>query len=185
MGRKRNRTREFIHLCIASLIFFVLLGCTLLKEKDKVDFKKDEVEKEKVQNEDIQKEQNLKIISESLLRAKRLLERRDFDGALKENQKVLSLSDKNSPGDEALFNMGLVYAHFGNPKRDYGKALLFFNKLAKDFPQSPWVDQAKIWVGMLQENQKLNQTIQKLNQVLEESKQVDIEIEERKRERAK
>jgi len=176
MGRERTRAREYIYLCIAGLIFLALLGCGVLNEKQKVEVKKDESQR---------KEEALKILSEHLLRARKLLEQRDYDGSLKENQKVLSLSGKNPPGDEALFNIGLIYAHFGNPRRDYGKALLSFNKLMKDFPQSPFVEQARIWVGMLQENQKLNQTIQKLNQVLEESKQVDIEIEERKREKAK
>jgi hypothetical protein len=40
------------------------------------------------------------------------------------------------------------------------------------------VEQAKIWVGLLQEYDSLTQVIQKL-------KQVDIEVEERKREKAK
>ncbi|MGZ3604822.1 MAG: hypothetical protein ACXU9P_07665 [Thermodesulfobacteriota bacterium] len=47
------------------------------------------------------------------------------------------------------------------------------------------MEQAKIWTGILQENEKLSQTIQKLNQVIEESKDVDIQIEEKKREKAK
>ena len=81
--------------------------------------------------------------------------------------------------------MGLICAHFGNPKKDYGKSIGFFKKLTKDYPQSPFVVQARIWTGILQENEKLNQTIQKLNQVIEESKQVDIEIEEKKREKGK
>jgi hypothetical protein len=55
----------------------------------------------------------------------------------------------------------------------------------KDYPQSPFAEQAGIWVRILQESEKLSQTIQKLNQVIEESKQVDIEIEEKKREKAK
>jgi tetratricopeptide (TPR) repeat protein len=118
-------------------------------------------------------------------RGKELLAQGDFEGALKQNQKVLSLSGNNPPGDEALFNMGLIYAHSGNPKKDYGKSIGFFKKLTKDYPQSPFVEQVRIWTGVLQENEKLNQTIQKLNQVIEGSKQVDIEIEEKKREKAK
>jgi len=122
---------------------------------------------------------------QSLHRGRGLLAQGDYEGALMENQRVLSLSGQDPPGDEALFNIGLIYAHPGNPKKDYGKSLTFFKKLTKDHPQSPWVEQGKIWTGMLQENEKLNQTIQKLNQVIEESKQVDIEIEEKKREKAK
>lgn len=185
MGRKRTRARKFIYLCTAGLIFLSLFGCASLIEKDKVELKREEARKQKIQKGDLQNEETLKILSEHLLRARKLLEQRDFDGSLKENQKVLSLSSQHSPADEALFNMGLIYAHFGNPKKDYSKSVGFFRKLMKEYPQSPFWEQARIWTGILQENEKLSQTIQKLNQVIEESKHVDIEIEERKREKAK
>ena len=185
MGRKRTRARKFIYLCTAGLIFFVLLGSASFTEKNKVELKQEEARKQDIQEEDLQKEETLKILSEHLLRARKLLEQRDFDGSLKENQKILSLSSQNFPADEALFNMGLIYAHFGNPKKDYSKSIGFFRKLMKEYPQSPLVEQARIWTGTLQESERLSQTIQKLNQVIEESKHVDIEIEEKKREKAK
>lgn len=185
MGRKRTRARKFIYVCAAGLIFFVFSGCASMIEKERVELKREEVRKEEVQKGDVQKEETLKILSEHLLQARRLLEQRDYEGALKENQKILSFSNQNPPGDEALFNMGLIYAHFSNPKKDYGKSVVFFRKLMKDYPQSPLVEQARIWTRILQENEKLSQTIQKLNQVIEESKHVDIEIEEKKREKAK
>jgi tetratricopeptide (TPR) repeat protein len=115
---------------------------------------------------------------ESQTRSQRLLAAGDFEGFIGENQKVLSLAHPRSPKDEALFNLGLAYAHEGNPKKDFLKSLDFFKRLIRDHPRSPLVEQAKIWVGLLQEYESLNQVIQKL-------KQVDIEVEERKREKAK
>jgi len=115
---------------------------------------------------------------EHLLRGQKLLAQGDYEGALKENQKVLSMSTHRPPEDEALFNMGLIYAHLGNPGKDVGKSVDFFNKLIKDYPKSPLAEQAKIWVEMLKENEALSLVIQKL-------KQVDIEVEEKKRETAK
>jgi tetratricopeptide (TPR) repeat protein len=115
---------------------------------------------------------------EHLLRGQKLLAQGDYEGALKENQKVLSMSTSRPPEDEALFNMGLIYAHLGNPGKDVGKSVDFFNKLIKDYPKSPLAEQAKIWVEMLKENEALYLVIQKL-------KQVDIEVEEKKRETAK
>jgi tetratricopeptide (TPR) repeat protein len=108
------------------------------------------------------------------LRYQGLLARGDYEGALAENQKVLALSNRQSPGDEALFNIGLIYAHSGNPKKDYRKALDSFRKMMTDYPKSPFFEQAKIWVGILQENERLNL-------VIENSREVDLEIEERKR----
>ena len=61
----------------------------------------------------------------------------------------------------------------------------YYKKLMKDYPQSPWSELAKTWAGMLQENEKLSLTVDKLNQTIEKSKQVDIEIEEKKKEKGK
>ncbi len=176
MGRKRTRTREFIHLCLASLILLTCFGCVLLDAKQKSGLKKEEAKG---------RGEISRIASEHLLQARKLLEQRDYDGSIREYQKVLSLAGPNPPADEALFDLGLIYAHPGNPKKDYGKSVGFFRKLMKDYPQSPLAAQARIWAGVLLENEKMSQTIQKLNQVIEESKQVDIEIEEKKREKGK
>jgi len=110
-------------------------------------------------------------IPDLLLRSQKFLAKGNYEGALEENQKVLSKYPNRSPGDEALFNMGLIYAHYGNPKKDYQKAILFFTKLIEGYPRSPLVEQAKIWIGVLQ--------------VIEKSKQVDIEIEQMKKELSK
>ena len=124
------------------------------------------------------KAESLGPAREHLLRGQRLLAQGDYESALNENQKVLSMCTQRSPEDEALFNMGLIYAHSGNPRKDLGKSLDFFNKLIKDYPKSPLAEQAKVWIELLKENEELNRVIQKL-------KQVDIEVEEKKRETAK
>jgi tetratricopeptide (TPR) repeat protein len=113
-----------------------------------------------------------------LLRGQKLLVRGDYEGSIAENQKVLALSTHRAPEDEALFNIGLIYAHFGNPKKDYAKSLDSFKRMINDYPKSPLVEQAKILVGVVQETLRLNL-------IIEKSKQVDIEIEEKKREKAK
>ncbi len=117
-------------------------------------------------------------LRESQARNRRLLSAKDFDGFVKEKQKILSSADPAAPKDEALFSLGLAYAHEGNPRRDLSKSLDHFRRLLHEYPKSPWVEEAKIWVGLLQENESLQQIIQKL-------KQVDLEVEEKKREKSK
>lgn len=151
MGREQTRAGKHFYFCIASLIFLSLSGCATLKEI-------------RARGE----------TREALMRGQNLLAQGDYEGSLKENQKALSLSADQAPGDEAVFNMGLIYAHSANSKKDYRKALSFFSRLIKDYPKSPLLEQAKIWVGVLQANERLTQLIEK-------SKQVDIEIEEKKR----
>ena len=106
-----------------------------------------------------------------LQRVQRLMNQGDFDGALEESQTTLALSPKSPPGDEALFYMGLIDVHYENLKKDYHKALGFFRQVIKDFPQSPRAEEAKIWVGVLE--------------AIEKAKQVDIQIEEKKKELTK
>jgi tetratricopeptide (TPR) repeat protein len=111
---------------------------------------------------------------EQFTRSQKLLAQGNYEGAAVENQKVLSLPNPKSSKDEALFNLGLIYAHFGNPQRDLEKSLEFFKRLIKNYPKSSLLEQAKIWVGVLEEYEALNQVIRRL-------KQVDIEIEEMRR----
>jgi len=111
---------------------------------------------------------------EHLLRSQKFLAQGNYEGAVTENKKILSLSDSRSPKDEALFNLGLIYAHYGNPEQDLQKSVEFFKTLIKNNPKSPLAEQARIWVEILQENEGLNHLLQKL-------KQVDIEIEDMKR----
>ncbi len=117
-------------------------------------------------------------VQEYVNRSQRFLAMGDYERFVKENRRVLSLPHPRSPKDEALYNLGLVYAHAGNPKKDFGRSLDFFKRLINDYPRSPLVEQAKIWVGILEEYEELSKVIDKL-------KQVDIEIEERKREKVK
>jgi tetratricopeptide (TPR) repeat protein len=108
---------------------------------------------------------------EYLMAAQSLMARGDYEGSLRESQRVLTLLKDQTPADTATFNMGLIYAHPKNPKRDNKRAIYFFNRVIKGYPDSPWVEQAKIWVGVLDGVEKL--------------KQVDLEIEERKRDRSR
>ncbi|MDP2967645.1 MAG: hypothetical protein Q8P64_00345 [Deltaproteobacteria bacterium] len=152
----------YLYLSIACMIFISLAGCATLKEM--------EAKRE---------------TPEYFITAQKLLDQGDYEGALRENEKVLSLYDNIPPGDEALFNLGLIYAHYGYPKRDYKKSLDLFKRLVKMFPQSPLAGQAKLWIGILQENERLNREIEELNKTIKKSKQVDIEIEEKKKELSK
>ena len=162
MGRKRTGTRKYLYLSIAAMIFISLAGCAVLKgtgaERD---------------------------ASGRLAAAKRLLDQGNYEAALEENRKVLLLYDHAPPGDEALFHTGLIYAHSGYPKRNYKKSIDAFKRLLKVFPQSPLAGQAKLWIAILQENERLSGDIEELNKTIKKSKQVDIEIDEKKRELSK
>jgi outer membrane protein assembly factor BamD (BamD/ComL family) len=183
LGRKRNRTWKYLYLSIACMIFISIAGCATLKQIE------------------ARKETRVYLIT-----AQKLLDQGDYEGSLEQNQKVLSLCDNVPPGDQALFNAGVIYAYYGYPKRDYRKSLDHFKRLVKVFPRSPFAGQVKIWIGILQENERLiieteesnkpikksqqenerlNRKIEELNKTIKKSKQVDIEIDEKKKELSK
>ena len=104
----------------------------------------------------------------SCMRSKELIRKNGLHKSLEEYQKILSRFPDRPPGDEALFNIGLIYIHNDNPKKKYKASLQMFKKLVHDFPQSDYIEEARIWIGLLE--------------VIEKSKQADIEIEEKKKE---
>ncbi|HXY53307.1 MAG TPA: hypothetical protein VEM40_01400 [Nitrospirota bacterium] len=144
MGRMRSRWRQHLHFSAACLILFmVVTACAPLTQTF--------AEREGCCH---------------LTRLNSFISRGDFEGAMKQCQDVLARSPKTPPGDEALMDMGLISAHYANPKKDYRKALGYFTRVDKEFPQSPLVEEAKIWTSVLQ--------------AFEKAKQVDFEIEEKK-----
>ena len=138
--------------------------------------------------------------SEQLGRASLVAAPANFEVALKENQAALA-SGKDAP-DVALYNLGFIWAHPANPKRDTTKALHSFQTLVAEQPRSSLLGPAKTWIQVLEQQQKvaeerrklmeekrvldkeremLAQERQKLNYANERSRQLDLEIEKRRR----
>ena len=142
-----------------------------------------------------------------------LLQQGDFDGSLKAFESVAAIAQDKPPADAANYHMGLVYAHPQNPKKDRHKAIDAFSRVVARFPESSWTGQAKIWIGVLSEAEDSKQEIERskqlveksrqeaersrqaaekskleierTKQIIEKSRQVDIEIEQKRRERVK
>ncbi len=148
MGRKRTWPRKYLHVCVAGLIVSSLAGCAALQES-----------------------QERSELRRHLQSGQVLLARGDYEGALGENQRVLARSTQKVPEDEALFNMALIYAHFGYQKRSYDEALKCFIRLLNEYPSSSLTEQTKIWVGVLQSYQKQNQSLENTRQALDEARE--------------
>jgi tetratricopeptide (TPR) repeat protein len=179
MGGKSSRARQHVYICI-TLLILLCSGCGALSKKEvpKADVPVPNVVVEPLPIpepppviEEPKEALERREANEYLILAQNLMAKGDYEGSLRESQKVLGLLNDQSPADTAIFNMGLVYAHPKNPKKDNKRAIYFFNRVIKGYPDSPWAEQAKIWVGVLDGVEKL--------------KQVDLEIEERKRDRSR
>ncbi len=176
MGRKQTGTGQFIYFSIAVLIFSLLSNCVSL-EKSVTSKTEGDTRKMGIP------EEPSKSMAADLERAAKLCSQGDYDGSLRETRRVLSLSGKNPPGDQALFNMALIYAASENPKKDYGQALLFLQRMLRDYPQSSLVEEAKTWAKVLQENERFRQESQRLRRVFEQSQEVDLLVDKKKREK--
>ena len=72
------------------------------------------------------------------------------------------------------------------------KSITLFKRLIKEYPRSARTEQAKVWVQSLQESENskrvaaaFTQENEKLKHMIEESKKVDMEIEEKKRDKTR
>lgn len=123
-----------------------------------------------------------------------LMSQGQYDAAYTETQKILQ--EGSGAPDVALFNLGMISAHSANPKKHYARALTYFRTVVKDYPQSQMSEPAKTWIQVLDEYQKMSeekrllmkereslmQEKEKLKYANEKSRQVDVEIEKRRRE---
>lgn len=98
---------------------------------------------------------------------RKVVENHNFEEAVQKNLLILEQSGRQHPADEALHNLGLIYAHIDNPAKDFKKSQTYFHALVKQFPDSALAEEARIWLGLFE-------TIDKMQQI-------DIEIEQQKK----
>jgi tetratricopeptide (TPR) repeat protein len=84
-----------------------------------------------------------------LARAGTLLAEGKYEDSMRETKEVLRLFPRTL-GDEAFFQMGLIYAHTENPDQDYAKSLKCFQRVIEEFPGSELKGQADVWASVLQ-----------------------------------
>ena len=203
MGRKQIRTRKHLLFCFAGLIFLFINGCAFLDRIQEPDLPLiSSAEKEKIrQREALAAEEKRKeeAARAHLLKGRKLFVQGDFEGSLREYHTVITSFQSQSPMEESIFMLGLIYVHPGNPNKDFGRSLDFMKRLTKEYPNSFFGQEAKVWISILlvnekagkeherliREHEKLIREHEKMSKMLEEYKQVDIEIEEKKREKGR
>jgi outer membrane protein assembly factor BamD (BamD/ComL family) len=146
MGRKPGRQGQYFYFCVALLIF--VSGCSLTQEANQ-----------------------RREMREALNTADTLFEQGDFTESLNAFQKISEAAQDKPPADRATYSIGLVYAHPQNPQRDLQQAKIFMDRVVRMYPDSPWAEQAQIWVGVLDEDQKSKREIEKVRLELEASKE--------------
>ncbi len=182
-------------------MFFGIQGCTHFAKikQDEQGIAKAEAPIDKEDNEEEPLENFKEVLSlfpefakkwqgkQDLAKARALMFKGDYEASLKYNKEVLRQFPRML-GDQALFQMGLNYAHPENPNPDNQKSIECFQKIIEKFPKSSIGDEAVIWILFIQktiENKKMFDNLQRdkenLKDQIEKLKNIDLGIEDKKR----
>jgi hypothetical protein len=101
-----------------------------------------------------------------LANAKNLMAKGYFEASLNKNKRVLQQYHQ-SLGDQALFQIALIYAHPDNPDAGLQKSVDYFQKLLNQYPESNLKGEAETWVWTLQATMNMSQEINNLRRKLE------------------
>ena len=193
MGREYNPAGKFVYFCTAGLIFFLLASCTT-SGKDFTLRSSQEVSPGSVQrqnelgspeNKDLQGAQKSFDLGDQVLFNIGLIytdvenPQRDLGKALSSFRTVLKEYPQSPLAEEAHVLVGVLQEN-----QKLGQMVQQFKQENEELSQA--VQKFK------QENEKMSQAVQKfkqenqeLNRVIEKFKQVDIDVEEKKREKAR
>lgn len=97
-----------------------------------------------------------------------IVENLDFEEAVRKNTRIIEQVGRNKPADAALYNLGLIYAHVNNPAKDYKKSEIYFTEITKQFPHSPYAEEAQVWLGVFETIKKIQQIDVEFDQQLEQ-----------------
>ena len=159
MGRKQSTMWKYFYICFTLIVVFTFgSGCAVLREMGPGG-----------------------VAQRHLDEAERRLAKKDYEGSLSESQTAFSQTSDPNLKQKALFQMAIVYSHQGSHHKDYKKAVSTFRTLSESKPQSPFALYAQMWLSLREANTTLTDQNRKLKQILEKIKQVDIEIEQKRR----
>lgn len=96
-------------------------------------------------------------------------------------KKILADATDPALAADALYELGLVYAHQDNPQRDYAQTVQTFEQFIRRYPDSNRVGEAQAWIAALKTVQELKKENDKLKESIEQLKRLDIRHEERRK----
>ncbi len=132
MGRKQIRTRKHLLFCFAGLIFLFLNGCAFLDKTQEPDLPAiSPAEKEKILKREAavaEEKKREETARAHLLKGRKLFAQGDFEGSYWENHTIITFFQGQSPVEEAIFMLGLIYGHPGNPNKDFSKVPRLYEK---------------------------------------------------------
>ena len=154
MGRKQTGKGKYLPFYAALIVTLFFSGCTFFQE--------------------IMKEEQ---VQEKMVQGQKFRSQGEFEKSVQAFQEILSAYPHKPPGDQALREVALTLSHPGNPRKNFSEAVAFWWKLQKVFPQSPYAEEARAWIGLntayadaLQKGEKTESRIQQAKTQMEACK---------------
>ena len=134
MGTKQTGKGEYVffHFARLGLLPFAIFGCLHFSEK-------------------LQGQQLLEEGMDQLLSG-------HYEASMAKSLAVLN-NYPDSIADQALFQMGLLYAHPQNPNRNCEKSLEYFDRILDGFPESRLRQPAQLWVLFIRDVSEKEQKV--------------------------
>jgi len=135
MGKKQAWQRKlfFLHLASFLVMLIGLQGCQLpLKTQ----------------------------VNKSIKDAKMLTAQGDYESSVRLYEETLNRFPRH--GDQALLQIGLIYAYPDNPNRNYQKSIQSFQKILLEYPASNVREEAVILASLIQQMQDNEEEINRL-----------------------
>ncbi|MFC1862570.1 hypothetical protein ACFL1Z_01270 [Thermodesulfobacteriota bacterium] len=152
MGAERTWRRKHLLIYIAGVLmmFLVVEGCSLLPGSLTYDY--------------------------WFRKADGYVDEGNYQASLHENEVILEQFPETL-GDQALLRMGLIYINPDFEKNDDEKALVSFQRILIDYPESHARVEAQLWVLMIEQmKQKVNQIQELENRISNLQSVVDAQI---------
>lgn len=162
MGKKQTRKREqFLFHSTCFLIFFIILtGCGCFYPKSMGCLEKNKFRKAEI-----------------------LKKKGNYVEAVQEYNNIMRSHYNNITRAKACFYAGLLWIDPDNPEKNHVNALKYFRFVTKDYPESDFNDESKIFICLITdlfEKDKnissLEEKIKKLKQQVEKSRQTIISL---------
>lgn len=170
MGGKCGRQRKYLHLFLAvALIILIFGGCAGTRDQEKS--------------------------RSRFLEPREHLRQGEYSQSLKLYQEVLRTYPEL--GDQALFKTGLIYAYPKNPARDYQKSIEYLQRVTREYTYSDFKEEAETIIHLINEVsnedkkarnlqrqvEALERQIDALERQIAQMKEIDFNLEEKKRKR--
>ena len=118
-----------------------------------------------------------------LSKANTLIHQKKFSEAAETYRKMLTPQVSGNRDAMARYSLGLLYAYYDNPQRDYNQAIVAFDDFLQRYPNHEHAAEAQNWKSTIKLIQEEAKEKDQLKKSIEQLKRLDVRHEEKRKEK--